>query len=224
MTLEQGKNEFIKIDPFQCVIVSTIEKINLPRFLIARWNLRLDLVYKGLLWLGAPQVDPGYCGNIFCPIFNLSNKEVELRLGERLALIDFVKTTNYNENECIQKFDRSKVKKTIWDYEFKLESALYKDRKRLDDIEQIVNDVKNEVNNKFQEFRDLLYKRIYTLSTIVFTVMAIIITALSILVSVSADTSIYVWNLVGLIFSVGAIIISFVALWRTRSKKKNIGT
>ena len=50
--LTKGKE--LTINPFQCVIVSTIEKINMPRFLIARWNLRVEWVYKGLLWLGAP--------------------------------------------------------------------------------------------------------------------------------------------------------------------------
>lgn len=65
----------------------------MPRFLIARWNLRVSLIYRGLLWLGALQVDPGYHGYLSSPIFNLSDQDVTLKLGEPWALIDFVTPT-----------------------------------------------------------------------------------------------------------------------------------
>jgi deoxycytidine triphosphate deaminase len=64
---EPDKDELV-IPPFDVAIISTEEVINLPRFIIARWNLRVSLVYEGLLWTGALQVDPGWCGPLFCPI------------------------------------------------------------------------------------------------------------------------------------------------------------
>lgn len=83
----------IEIPPFQVVVVKSLETINLPKFLIARWNVRVRLAYRGLLWVGGPQVDPGYLGHLFCPIYNLSDRPVTLRMGDEIALIDFVKTS-----------------------------------------------------------------------------------------------------------------------------------
>lgn len=93
--LDPNGNQTIKIPPFQVAILSTAEVINLPRFLIARWNLRIKCVYKGLLWSGALQVDAGYVGHLFCPIYNLSNQEIELKLGDPFVLMDFVRTTPF---------------------------------------------------------------------------------------------------------------------------------
>ncbi len=87
-----GENE-ITIRPFEVVIIQTLERLNLPRFLIARWNLRVMWAYEGLLWVGGPQVDPGYKGYLFCPLYNLSDKDVRLSYGEKIAVIDFVTTT-----------------------------------------------------------------------------------------------------------------------------------
>jgi deoxycytidine triphosphate deaminase len=91
-----GKNK-IEIPPFEVVIISTREIINLPRFLIARWNLRVIWAYQGLLWLGALQVDPGWVGPLYCPIYNLSSKIVTLDFRAPIALMDFVTTTTFNE-------------------------------------------------------------------------------------------------------------------------------
>lgn len=92
LSQETGKNEII-IKPFEVVIIQTRERLNLPRFLIGRWNLRVKWAYEGLLWVGGPQVDPGYQGYLFCPLYNLSDKVVRLSYGEQIAVIDFVTTT-----------------------------------------------------------------------------------------------------------------------------------
>ena len=59
--------------PFEVAVIKTGEIICLPRYLIARWNIRVKHAYQGLLWVGGPQVDPGYVGHLFCPIYNLSD-------------------------------------------------------------------------------------------------------------------------------------------------------
>lgn len=57
----------IEIPPFDVAVVKTKEILCIPRFLIARWNLRVQWTYRGLLWIGAAQVDPGYVGIFFVP-------------------------------------------------------------------------------------------------------------------------------------------------------------
>ncbi len=86
----------IRIPPFNVVVIKTAETINLPRFLIARWNVRVKWAYEGLLWVGGPQVDPGWVGHLCCPLYNLSDKEVVLRAGGPIALMDFVTTSPFN--------------------------------------------------------------------------------------------------------------------------------
>jgi deoxycytidine triphosphate deaminase len=89
---EPGRNRII-IPPFAVAIIKTLEIVNMPRFLIGRWNIQVSKAYEGLVWVGGPQVDPGYVGYLFCPIYNLRDKAVELTMGKSIAVIDFVTTT-----------------------------------------------------------------------------------------------------------------------------------
>ena len=66
-TVRIDKDNPLIIPPHQVAIVCTRETLNLPRFLIARWNLTVEMVYRGLLWVGALQVDPGWVGYLPCP-------------------------------------------------------------------------------------------------------------------------------------------------------------
>lgn len=85
------KKPYLTIQPYQVVIVETRETLNMPKNLIARWNLRISCVYNGLLWVGGPQVDPGYTGFLYCPLYNLSTHPVTLQYREPFATIDFVR-------------------------------------------------------------------------------------------------------------------------------------
>ena len=91
--LDEKDNRYLHIDPYQVAIVETLEKLNMPSNIIARWNLRISCVYNGLLWVGGPQVDPGYKGHLYCPLYNLSTRPVILEYGQPFATIDFVRTT-----------------------------------------------------------------------------------------------------------------------------------
>ena len=99
---QSGMSDTLVLPPFEVAVIKTAERVCLPRFLIARWNLRVRYAYRGLLWVGAAQVDPGYAGYLFCPIYNLSHKSVALPRGEQIALIDFVKTTPYRRDMCVR--------------------------------------------------------------------------------------------------------------------------
>jgi deoxycytidine triphosphate deaminase len=89
----------VKIPPFEVAIIKTRETLNLPRFLIGRWNIQVRRAYQGLIWVGGPQVDAGWVGNLCCPIYNLSDHEVLLKYGESIAVIDFEKTTTFHEDK-----------------------------------------------------------------------------------------------------------------------------
>lgn len=92
-------NSKIEIPPFQVAVIKTAETLCIPRYMIARWNIKVSHAYLGLLWVGGPQVDPGYKGHLFCPLYNLSDKTVTLHMGETIAVIDFVKTTPFDASK-----------------------------------------------------------------------------------------------------------------------------
>ena len=95
---ESGRKARIVIPPFEVAVIKTTEFLCLLRFMIARWNIRVRHAYSGLLWVGGPQVDPGYVGHLFCPLYNLSDRPVTLNRDDKIAVIDFVKTTRFTKN------------------------------------------------------------------------------------------------------------------------------
>lgn len=79
------------------VFVSVGEWLRLPHYIAARFNLKIDLIYRGLLLGTGPQVDPGFQGVLSCPLHNISNWPIRIRMGHHLATIDFIKTTGIAE-------------------------------------------------------------------------------------------------------------------------------
>jgi len=158
------QNPELEIPPFEVAIISTKEIINLPRFIIARWNLRVRKVYEGLLWTGGPQVDPGWVGPLFCPIYNLSSEPVKLRLGERVVLMDFIKTVPFKKGKT-KEYHRPPRRQKLEDYNWGLKSALVTEAKdRMDAVEKKAN-------------------RVESMTGILITVVAILFAALSIFVT-----------------------------------------
>ena len=163
------KQPTLEIPPHGMAVVSTYEKINLPHFLIARWNLKVKLVYKGLLWVGGAQIDPGYQGYLSAPLYNLSIKPVVLKYKEPIFTIDFVKTTNFDESKCkIWESDRPTNRPDVFKY---LDSPPMKSGVA-DDIDYMKRQLK-----KIDDFQT----RIDTFQTITFTILGIIIATLSFL-------------------------------------------
>jgi deoxycytidine triphosphate deaminase len=89
-----SEGEVLTFPKFEVVVVEILETINMPDFLIGRWNIRTRWAYEGLIWVGGPQVNPGFRGKIMCPLWNLSDKEISIPYGEAIAVIDFSTTTS----------------------------------------------------------------------------------------------------------------------------------
>ena len=147
-------DRFVVIKPHEMAIITTYEFLHMPRYLIGRWNLRISLVYKGLLWAGAAQVDPGYYGNLFCPLYNLSNETVAIERLDHIFTIDFVKTTDYLPGISPKykvKRDKSKLGEYIPSYP--LESSVATLETRIERGEKRVGDIAETMNNKFNELQ-----------------------------------------------------------------------
>ena len=190
------------IAPHQVAIVRTRETLNLPRFLIARWNLRIDMVYKGLLWVGALQVDPGWVGYLPCPLYNLSDDTVEIKLGEKLFTIDFVRTTQYHVGKNLEypgKVPPPALNPPIHVYdENNLRSGPYEAIEQVNQVKNDAADVRTRV--------DQLGDRMGAAISIMIVVLGVIVTALALLVA--AQTFMLTLS----IPIAGATILSIIAL------------
>lgn len=131
------------LPPFDVAVIKTGETLNLPRFLIGRWNIRTIWAYRGLIWVGGPQVDPGYVGHLFCPIYNMSSEIVRIRKGEAIAVFDFVKTTPFDPSRGEKEWERYKrPHKRLVIEDFGIDdfhSGPFKTKNELDEINQKMN-------------------------------------------------------------------------------------
>ena len=220
-----GKNEVI-IPPFEVLIIQTTETVNLPRFLIGIWNIRVAWAYKGLLWVGGPQVDPGYVGYLYCPIYNLSNREVTLKLGEPIALLGFLKTTPFKGRVSVE-YSRPPRRILFEDYNpNELKSALFTEAgEKLRVIENEIEQFKKEIEEKITKSEAKLERstttietRLNSITATTFTALAILVGSLSILVgSVQRLQETFPWWFyLSIIFSIVAIVIASLALKKSR--------
>ncbi len=195
----------IRIPPFNVVVIKTEETINLPRFLIARWNIRVSWAYQGLLWVGGPQVDPGWVGHLFCPIYNLSDKKVVLRAGDPIALMDFVTTTPFNPTKS-KEYPRPPKRILLDEYGAEeLKSALYTEaKKRIDEIQADAQSRIASIESKVELFIGVSLVVI----TILFAVLAVFTT-------ISQPTLVPVWPNISALISIVALSIAFFAFKRS---------
>lgn len=89
------KDEKLTLPSNSITYVSMLEKVNMPLYMIARFNLKIALIYKGIILGTGPQVDPGFKGHLSCPLHNISNNDIDLVYGEGFATIDFIKTSKF---------------------------------------------------------------------------------------------------------------------------------
>lgn len=171
------QNPKLMIPPHQLAVVSTLEQLNIPGFLVGRWNLKVRKVYEGLVWVGGPQVDPGYDGHLYCPLYNLSTRTVELTFKEPLFTIDFVRTTPYGER-CAM-WERGDKPDSLGAYDvYRLESGPSQSLKDVDDRIKQAEDTIKQVREKIDTFQ-----------YVIVTALAVLITAVTVLAAFGTSGS-----------------------------------
>ena len=160
--------------------------------------------YEGLLWVGGPQVDPGYVGHLFCPLYNLSGKEVELGRGEPIALMDFVTTTPFKAGHS-KPYRRPPKRVALEEYNAaELRSALYSQaNERITRIEKDTKERIDSIDRRFELF-----------SGSGLVLLSILFAALAVFVTFGHETVVPVWPFLSFLFSVAALVLS---LWHGRA-------
>lgn len=93
----------VTIPPNGLIYIRFLEEVNIPHYMIARFNLRVKQVYRGLLLGTGPQVDPGFRGHLGCPLHNFTNEAKTIEFFEKLVTIDFEKTTPLGQSFFVGK-------------------------------------------------------------------------------------------------------------------------
>lgn len=136
------KNDlFIVIDPYDYAIVTSKENTNLPRNVVARFDLSVRLFCQGIILSNGPQIDPGFRGNLFCLLFNTSNKQVVLKKGEKYATIEFTKLLTHTEAYTGKYQDKNEIIHYLPSNV--MQGAVSELKKELDELK---NDTKNLQN------------------------------------------------------------------------------
>ena len=71
------------------------ERLLLPEYIAARFNLHIRHVHKGILLGTGPLVDPGFFGNLLIPLHNLTNNDYDLDGGEGIIWVEFTKLSEH---------------------------------------------------------------------------------------------------------------------------------
>jgi deoxycytidine triphosphate deaminase len=90
--LDKSAKPWLEIPPNDLAFAASIEFVSLPHFVVARYHLRVGLMYRGLALFGGGQIDPGYRGRIFGVLFNFSDQPIRLGIGEHLGTLEFCYT------------------------------------------------------------------------------------------------------------------------------------
>lgn len=204
-TYELSKiGDVLRIPPFEVAVVEILETVNMPDFLIGRWNIRVRWAYKGLIWVGGPQVDAGYRGRISCPIWNLSNENIPIKCGEEIAVIDFVTTTPPNKRSDLRRYHWDHRTRYVFeDYGAdKLKSALVTDA--VNKIEQLrietqnyrehTEDVVRENRSRVEGALERSNARIDTTTSVMFTALGVLIAAIAMFATKPAGAPQHLWD------------------------------
>jgi deoxycytidine triphosphate deaminase len=183
--LLSAKDPYLRIKPYQVAIVETWEELNLPKNIIGRWNVSISGVYKGLLWVGGPQVDPCFKGHLYCPLYNLSTSPVTLVYREPFATIDFVRTTPG------------------------LSVPFHQTRRKMSDYVTMLESAPEDTLKQVKQVR----RRVQIFETTMLTTMGVIIAALAILAGSSAEPNLAtLWIAVGAVATfVSGLLVGLVA-------------
>jgi deoxycytidine triphosphate deaminase len=81
--LKSNTLAFVTIEPL----------IQLPAYIIARFNLTVNNVYRGLLLGTGPMVDAGFVGRLHIPLHNFTTNDYTFVGGEHFISMEFTKVT-----------------------------------------------------------------------------------------------------------------------------------
>ena len=179
--------EKVTIPRFEVAVIEILETVNMPDFLIGRWNIRTRWAYEGLVWVGGPQVNPGYRGLLMCPLWNLSNKDFQIDCGEAIAVMDFQTTTPVTAISNRRPLWNKRTRYVFEDYKpEQLRSGLIEESvKRIKEVEAGIRNTETS----FEQTRN----RVDHVTALMFTALGVLTTAIALFVTKPSQLA-YPWD------------------------------
>jgi len=87
---DPDEKRIFELKPGQCVLIETIENVNLPNDIVAIFRPRSTLFRSGAA-LHTATASPGYCGKLSFGLHNMSQNILKLEMGARFVHILFFK-------------------------------------------------------------------------------------------------------------------------------------
>lgn len=114
----EGEEKSFILKPNSIIYIQISTTFRVPYYIAFRFNLKIDLVHKGLLLGTGPVVDPGFQGRIMIPIHNLTANEYKLNAGDGLIWVEFTKLSPYPDRKNGQIYTEfpSMIRSTYEDY------------------------------------------------------------------------------------------------------------
>lgn len=84
------KNKLI-LKPNSITFLTLEPVLQVPQYMVLRFNLKIPHVYKGLLLGTGPIIDPGFKGRLSIPLHNLTSNEYVFSYGDEIISIEVTK-------------------------------------------------------------------------------------------------------------------------------------
>lgn len=119
------QDDLVKIGKNSISYLWTEERLWLPEYIAARFNLHIRHVHRGILLGTGPLVDAGFGGSILIPLHNLTDRDYDLRGGEGVVWVEFTKLStnafwrrlgNDGRPDGLEEFPTRKVLRSPNDY------------------------------------------------------------------------------------------------------------
>jgi len=88
-----NNNRSLTLCPGEFALLSSHEKLSFPLNLVGHNGIMSPWAKRGLVSLFSPQIDPGFSGVLFVPVFNAGDTDITLTLLERIFTVEFVRTS-----------------------------------------------------------------------------------------------------------------------------------
>lgn len=205
--------DLLTIPKFEVAVIEILETINMPRFMIGRWNIRTKWAYEGLIWVGGPQIDAGFRGILPCPIWNLSNHDFSIKCGEEIAIIDFEFTTPVTADS--QRYPWETRSRFLFEDYDKPRSAL------VTDVELAITDLKQR-SAEDREMLDESRTRIDSMTAVMLTALGILTAAITIFATKPTSADQYWWDPTVLWLAASTTVLALLAFVKSRSSGRSI--
>jgi len=96
----------LRLPPNSILFLGIEPTFQIPTYIVLRFNLKVQHVYKGLLLGTGPIVDPGFVGKLYIPLHNLTLNEYIIKKNAPLISVEFTKLSRHYDRNFTKKQEK----------------------------------------------------------------------------------------------------------------------